>query len=261
MLPKKPPPPLQYRLPFNLLKTLSRESTPEVPLLHHSALINSYQVLLIDTSATSPSSRSALNQLLSSLVSASHGRPLELRFTAFPHSQISYKITSPSLASIFRTVKPAISRQWLSWPIEEIFRTRFSMGFKGRQINLVVLTDGKLEQGDRVGEMLGFYMPEMRELQGEMVFGIRVEFISVEETGKLRELLGYRVGKRRVLDKKRREVRVEVGVSKYHADATESDFERMFYGETGPVAQMKQDSEEMRDASRIPESGAHCRVQ
>lgn len=71
----------------------------------------------------------------------------------------------------------------------------------------MVLTDGKLEQGDRVGEMLGFYMPEMRELQGEMVFGIRVEFISVEETGKLRELLGYRVGKRRVLDKKRREVR------------------------------------------------------
>lgn len=50
-------------------------------------------------------------------------------------------------------------------------------------------------------------------------------------------------------------------MSKYHADATESDFERMFYGETGPVAQMKQDSEEMRDASRIPESGAHCRVQ
>jgi hypothetical protein len=52
--------------------------------------------------------------------------------------------------------------------------------------------------------MLGFYMPEMRELQGEMVFGIRVKFISVEETGKPRELLGYRVGRRMVLDYKKR---------------------------------------------------------
>jgi hypothetical protein len=55
--------------------------------------------------------------------------------------------------------------------------------------------------------------------------------------------------------------RVEVGVRKYHAGATESDFKRMLYGEIGPVAQMKQDLEDMRRASRIPEKCEHCGVQ